>query len=80
MLTITLLCLLLALTSAQNATYLYIWTGSELQRRCNDFVVAINVTLNTTDFGRITGVEYTPYRGLEPHHAGISNNGKVANV
>ncbi len=68
---------LVALATAQNATYLYIWTGSEMQRRCNDFVVAINVTLDTADFGKITGVEYTPYRGLEPHHAGISNNGKV---
>jgi hypothetical protein len=43
----------------------------------NDFVAVIDATPSSATFGTILKVADVPWCGAEPHHAGISADGKV---
>ncbi len=59
--------------------YLYIWAGDQA-RIASDFVAVVNFDESSRDYGKVITTVSLPNpgnTGNEPHHVGLSNDGKV---
>lgn len=62
--------------AASSPKYLYVWAGAN-DTRANDTLFILDVSKNSGNkFGSLVASVETPYQGLEPHHCGVSSDGR----
>jgi len=64
---------------AEGEKYLLIWAGDQA-RKASDFLAVVDFDRSSTDYGKVLKTVPLPNpgdAGNEPHHVGISSNGKI---
>ncbi|KAI9031424.1 hypothetical protein DFJ74DRAFT_764488 [Hyaloraphidium curvatum] len=70
-----------AASAACTRRLLYVWAGPDDLARFpqqHDFVATLDVSVpHSSSFGKLLSTVQTPFRGTEPHHIGLSADGKT---